>query len=190
MRCGTLSMMTKRELADSLKKLMDKKSLDKITVIDVVSDCGVNRQTFYYHFQDIYDLLGWIYRTEAIERIGGCKTYNTWQKGFLMVFHYVIENKEFCMNTFHSLGREHLEHFLYEVTYDLLMGVVNEVAADSGVRAEEKHFISNFYACAFIGLLILWIQDGMKEDPGRIIDNLSKLIEGDIPRAIIKYTQK
>ena len=54
---------------------METESFEKITVKDIVEDCGVNRQTFYYHFQDIYELLGWIYKTEAVEGIAGYKTY-------------------------------------------------------------------------------------------------------------------
>ena len=54
------SLSTKRALAASLKKLMEKKPLSKITVSEIISDCNVNRKTFYYHFQDIYDLLKWI----------------------------------------------------------------------------------------------------------------------------------
>lgn len=185
-----MSLMTKKELAASLKRLMQKTSLDRITVKDVVSDCGVNRQTFYYHFQDIYDLLGWIYRTEAVDGIADCKTYETWPKGFLKIFQYVAENRVFCLNTFHSLGREHLDRFLHEVTFDLLIGVVNEVAQGSGVSDKEKNFIANFYTAAFIGLMTGWIQGGMEDDPAQIIDDLNKLIEGDIARAIAKYTQK
>lgn len=49
-----MSQTTKKALAASLKKLLKRKSLDKITVIDITEDCGVNRQTFYYHFKDTY----------------------------------------------------------------------------------------------------------------------------------------
>ncbi|NLG92894.1 MAG: dihydroxyacetone kinase transcriptional activator DhaS [Clostridiales bacterium] len=184
-----MSSVTKRALAASLKKLMEKTPLDKITVVDVVTECGVNRQTFYYHFQDIYDLLGWIYRTEAIDGIAGFRTYSTWPQGFLMIFQYVMANKAFCKNTFHSIGREHLDHFLHEVTYDLMMGVINEVADGKNVSDQEKDFMANFYSYAFIGILAQWILDDMQEDPKRIVNNLCKLIEGDIPRAIEKYAK-
>lgn len=183
-----MSQTTKKALAASLKKLMETKRLDKITVKDVVADCEVNRQTFYYHFQDIYELLGWIYKTEVLESIANFKSYDTWQQGFLMIFHYVAENKNFCMNTFYSLGREHLENFLYEVTFDLLIGVVNEVAEGSAVASKEREFIANFYCHAFIGLMTSWLKAGMKEDPERIINDLNRLIEGDIKRALEKYT--
>lgn len=183
-----MSLMTKKQLANSLKKLMKKTSFEKITVKDVVTDCGVNRQTFYYHFQDIYDLLGWIYKTEALDAIADYKTYDTWQQGFLNVFQYVAENRDFCMNTFHSIGRDHLETFLDSVTFDLLIAVVDELSEGIPIPQENKNFIANFYTYAFIGLLLEWLKKGTREKPEDIIENLSKLIDGDIARAIKKYT--
>ena len=57
-----MSQTTKEALAESLKKLMNTTALAKITINDIVKDCGVNRRTFYYHFQDIYALLEWIFK--------------------------------------------------------------------------------------------------------------------------------
>lgn len=185
-----MSQMTKKELSMSLKKLMEKTSLEKITVKDVVTDCGVNRQTFYYHFQDIYDLLGWIYKTEALKAIDNCKTYETWQQGFLKIFQYVSENKTFCMNTYHSVGRDHLEEFLLSVTVGLLTDVVDELAAGINISPQDKKFIANFYSFAFIGLMLSWLKTGAKDAPDQIIKNLNKLIEGDIGRAIEKFAQR
>ena len=51
------SVVTKQAIADVFKEIMDKKSFDKITISDITGKCGLNRQTFYYHFQDKYDLL-------------------------------------------------------------------------------------------------------------------------------------
>ena len=61
------SLNTKKTLAESLKKIMKHKSFSKITVSEIISDCGLNRKTFYYHFEDIYALLKWILESEAIE---------------------------------------------------------------------------------------------------------------------------
>ncbi len=60
-----MSNLTKRALEASLKKLLLKKPLDKITISDIADDCGMNRMTFYYHFQDIYDLIDWSFAEEA-----------------------------------------------------------------------------------------------------------------------------
>lgn len=183
-----MSPVTKKLLATSLKKLMSKCSLDQITVKELAADCGVNRQTFYYHFQDIYELLGWVFKSEALEAIEDYKTYATWQKGFLKIFHYVQANRDFCLSTYQSLGREHLERFLNTVTFDLLYNVVEELATDTGLSEEDHCFIARFYTYGFVCLMLEWLKSGTKESPENIIDRLSKLIDGDISRAIEKYT--
>ena len=182
-----MSQTTKRALAASLKKLLAEKSLDKITVTDIVDDCEVNRQTFYYHFKDIYDLVEWIYSNEATKALDGKKTYDTWQQGFLQIFEYVLENKAFVKNTYYSISREHLEGYLHNETYNLLIGVIEEKAAGIPVRDDDKAFIAHFYKYAFVGLMLEWVRKGMKEKPSAIIEHLSTLIHGDITGALDKF---
>lgn len=182
-----MSQTTKRALAASLKKLLLEKPLDKITVIDIVEDCEVNRQTFYYHFKDIFDLIEWMCLDEASKALNGKKTYETWQQGFLQIFNAVLLNKPFIMNVYHSVSREQVEMYLYEVTYDLMIGVVEEQAQGMSVRDEDKKFIADFYKFAFVGLMLEWIRKGMKQDPKEIVGHLSVLIQGDITRALNKY---
>lgn len=184
------SLLTKNALAHSLKDLMEHIPLNKISVKHLVDDCGLNRQTFYYHFQDIFDLLGWIYKTEAVESIAKYRSYSTWTDGFYRIFCYIEQNKAFCCNTLDSLGRNHLDVYLYEVTYDLIMGVINELSVGMEVSSDDKHFIANFYTLAFTGLAIQWMREGMKEKPNHIIEKLSGLIEGNFLKALHKYEHK
>ncbi|MGO4532130.1 TetR-like C-terminal domain-containing protein [Paenibacillus sp. 2TAF8] len=184
------SHLTKTALAHSLKCLMEHMPLNKITVKHLVDDCGVNRQTFYYHFQDIYALLGWIYETEAVESIHAYRSYDMWTEGFYKIFCYIENNKAFCCNTLESLGRSHLDGYLYQVTHDLIMGVIDELACGIKVRSEDKEFVVNFYTLAFTGMIIQWMRNDMKEPPKQIIDRLSELIEGNVLRALHKYEHK
>ncbi len=77
-----------------------------------------------------------------------------------------------------------MERYLYELTYDLLIGVVEERAQGMEVRAEDKEFIANFYKYAFVGLMLDWIRKDMKESPQIIIDQLSTLMQGSISAAL------
>ena len=182
-----MSQITKNALAASLKKLLAEKPLDKITVTDIAEDCGVNRQTFYYHFQDIYDLVEWCFLNEATRALDGKKTYDTWQQGFLQLFAYVQQNRAMVNNVYHSIGREHLENYLYREAYQLLIGVVEETAAGAPVREEDKAFIARFYQYAFVGLLFDWIRTGFQEDPAAIVDRLSLLIQGNFAQALERF---
>lgn len=178
---------TKKELGITLKKLMQTKPFDKISVIDIVNECNYNRQTFYYHFQDKYELLGWIYKNEALTQLNEYKKFDNWQEDFLKIFSYVKYNRKFCMNTLKSLGRDHFDDFLFHITYDILMEVVNEVAKDYNIAEKDCQFIAEFYSFAFAGILTHWMQQGMKENAKDIIDNLNKLVEGTMKKAIAKY---
>lgn len=181
-----MSQTTKKALAASLEKLLMEKPLDKITVIDIVEDCEVNRQTFYYHFQDIYDLVEWIFNKKTAEILEGKKSYDTWQQGFQQIFDYVLKNKPLILNTYRSVSREQMESYLYNITYHLLIGVVEEKAADIPVREEDKQFIADFYKYAFVGLVLDWIRRGMKDDPVQIVARLSVLLQGEFTKALEK----
>lgn len=182
-----MAQTTKNALADSLKTLLETRPVSKITISDITEHCGVNRMTFYYHFQDLYDLLEWSWIREANKVLNGKKTYSTWQQGFLQIFHAVSNNKQIVMNIYHSVNREQIEIYLYKLTYDLLIGVVEENAADMDVRDDDKKFIADFYKYAFVGLILDWIKNGMKADPAQIIERLDILIHGDIKKALNKF---
>lgn len=182
-----MSQVTKKALEASLKNLLLKKPLNKITINDIVEDCGISRMTFYYHFKDIYDLVEWSCAEDAARALAGKKTYDTWQQGFLNIFNAVLENRPFILNVYHSVTREQVELYLYRLTYDLLIGVVEEEAQGIPVLEEDKKFIADFYKYAFVGLMLNWIRSGMKEDPRRIVERLSVLVHGDIARALNNY---
>ncbi|MDD4570321.1 MAG: TetR/AcrR family transcriptional regulator C-terminal domain-containing protein, partial [Tepidanaerobacteraceae bacterium] len=111
-----MSEITKKALAASFMKLLNQTTLDKITIKDIVDKCGVNRNTFYYHFQDVYDLMDWIFITEAKQVIDENKTYNNWQQGFLQSANYLLENKKLVYHAYNSLSREQLERYLYNIS--------------------------------------------------------------------------
>lgn len=182
-----MAQTTKKALAQALKELLGEKPLDKITVVDIVNRCEVNRQTFYYHFQDIYDLIEWIFLNETTKALSDNKTYDTWQVGFLDVFDYIIANKKLIQNLYKSIAREQLETFLYKEVYNLLISIVNEKAKGMKVRENDKAFIANFFKYALVGLVLDWIGKGMKEDPHLIIKRLSLLIQDDMQKALHNY---
>ena len=179
-----MSQTTKRALEASLKNLLLKKPLNKITINDIAKDCEINRMTFYYHFKDIYDLVEWSCIEDARKALEGKKTYDTWQQGFLQIFEAVLENKPFIMNVYHSVSREQVEIYLYKLTYDLLIGVIDEKSQGKSIREEDKKFIADFYKYAFVGLMLDWIRSDMKDNPKTIVDRLALLIQGNITTAI------
>ena len=182
-----MSQVTKRALEQSLKNLLLKKPLTKITVGDNTDDCGINRMTFYYHFKDIYDLVEWSCLEDAKRALDEKKTYDTWQQGLLQIFKAVQENKPFILNVYRCVHREQVEKYLQPLVDQLLLNVINEEAAGITVRDEDKQFIAQVYSYMFIGLMLDWIKDDMREDPQQIVEKLSKLIKGSVSVALSRF---
>ena len=182
-----MSQVTKRALEQSLKNLLLKKPLTKITVGDITDDCGINRMTFYYHFKDIYDLVEWSCLEDAKRALKEKKTYDTWQQGFLQIFKAVQENKPFILNVYRCVHREQVEKYLQPLVDQLLLNVINDEAAGITVRDEDKQFIAQVYSYMFIGLMLDWIKDDMHEDPQQIVEKLSKLIKGSVSVALSRF---
>ena len=170
-----MSQLTKRALAASLKKLLARKPLSKITIADITEDCGMNRMTFYYHFQDIYDLIDWIQ---------GRKDYDTWQEGFIALCHAVIENRAFILGVYRSVQREQVENYLGRVVYGLLLDVVEELSAPYSLPEQDRAYITNFYKYAFVGVMLDWVRDGMRQPPEEVVGRVSRMTRGQLLLAI------
>lgn len=182
-----MSQVTKRALEQSLKNLLLKKPLTKITINDIAEDCGINRMTFYYHFKDIYDLVEWSCLEDARKALEEKKTYETWQQGFLQIFEAVRDNKPFVMNVYRCVHREQVERYLKPLVDNLLMGVVNEEAEGMTVREEDKEFIARVYSYIFVGLMLDWIKEDMKEEPEEIVEKLATMVRGSVKEALSRF---
>lgn len=182
-----MSQVTKRALEQSLKNLLLKKPLTKITINDIADDCGMNRMTFYYHFKDIYDLVEWSCLEDAKKALEEKKTHDTWQEGFLNIFEAVLANKPFIMNVYHCVDREQVEKYLKPLTDNLILGVINEQAGNFTVREEDKEFIARVYSYIFIGIMLDWIKEDMKADPKQIVDRLAILIRDSLSEALSRF---
>lgn len=182
-----MSQITKRALEQSLKNLLQQKPLSKITISDITEDCGISRMTFYYHFKDIYDLVEWACAEDAARALQNKKTYDTWQQGFVQIFHAVRENKVFVMNVYRCVNREQVEKYLVPLTDQLIMGVITERSAGMTVREADQQFIAQVYSYAFVGIMLDWIRDDMRADPEELVNRLAMVIHGDITQALERF---
>ena len=183
---------TKQVITQAYADLIAKKNIDRVTVKDVAEACGITRQTFYYHFQDIIDLVRWMLSTEAGRQIEGNRTYDTWQKGYLAVFRTIESDRQFILNIYHHIPRQYLMDYLYSVTMNLLLDVVREKTRDLGVRVREEDidFIANFFKYSLVGIVLDWIDHDMEEDAAEIVSRLDAIIHGTIENALSNAAKK
>lgn len=159
-----MSLTTKKALAMSLKSLLEKKTLDKITVKDIVSGCNLNRQTFYYHFHDTYDLLRWLYDYETGIIIERMRDPLDDTDGYTLITGYIMNNKNFIINTCRSLKRDNLIICLkYSIQPIILEIIVNRLHEEE-TPSEDAVSISDLFSNAFIGLMLDWVNTDLSEE--------------------------
>lgn len=180
-----MATSTKLALATSLGKLLKRKPLDDITVKEIVEDCSVNRQTFYYHFQDIYDLLRWHldYETDAL--LSKC---SSWQDALLSTFLFTRKNHVAIYHIFRSTGREHIDCHFYALAYKITSHAFSTACEGLDIPDDDREFLADFYMYALAGLLIGWVADGMKEDPSHLVNQVSLLLDGEFRRIAERFT--
>ena len=155
MQYEVTSLNTKRLLAGSLRKFMREKSFSKITVSEICLDCGVNRKTFYYHFEDIYALLKWILDQEALKIFLDCGLHGHFKDTILFLLDYIDTNRQFLNSIYDSLGYDGLREFLYEDFIRLLSSIITNLEKQEGCLLEQnlRQFLCQFYAGALSGIL-------------------------------------
>ena len=182
-------IQTKEIIKDTFWEILEEKPYNKITVQDIVNRCRVNRNTFYYHFQDIYDLVEWTCIEDTEKVLKENRTYDTWQEGFLAVFALAKKDKVFIDNIYRSVSLEMLEQYLYRLVYPLLKNVVDEKSKGFPVRDEDKEYIAHFYKYAFVGVLLDWVRHDMSESPESIVEKVSRIVGGTIESAFKNFSK-
>ena len=182
-----MAQTTKRALEASLKKLLLKKPLNKITINDITEDCGVNRMTFYYHFKDIYDLVDWIMVEDAAKAQEG-KSFETWSEAFLDILNEIRDNKALVQNVYRSISREQVEQYLYKMLDPTLHNFIDREATALSVQDADKQFVIDFYKYALVGMVLEWIRKDMKTEPEVMTERLNTMLHGDFHRALLRFS--
>lgn len=180
----------KYAFADSLKKMLEEKTLEHITVTDIVQDCGTTRQAFYYHFSDIYSLLEWIYMNEAASLLKNHHDIDTWQQGYQLILDWMQSNRQLVINTYRSIRREYLETFIYNWLFPMLYDVVEKLAVGLYVKKENKEFIARFYTLSLIAISLDWVRTGMKETSEDIVWQVETVMKDNFARSLEKYAEQ
>ncbi len=186
MKHEVTTLNTKKTLAASLKRLMEKKPLSKITVSEIINDCGVNRKTFYYHFEDIYALLKWMLEQEAFEVVKKFDLLVEYQDAVLFIMDYVTENKHILNCAYDSMGRDELKRVLANDFYGIMRSILDEIEREQGVSVQEvfKEFLCNMYTESIAGMIIHWIKSKDMKDKEQLIQFISLIMKSSLPDII------
>ena len=173
-----MSGFTKEIIAKTFTELLDEKPMSKITVKDIVERCGVNRNTFYYYYTDVYALLSELFQTELQTVTDEYNDTFSWEESFIVATKFALENKIAINHVYNSMQREELEDYIYNVSGHVMNRYVEKLSDGISASSGDKKLIASFYQCALTEMVLRWIASGMKEDPDTIIRRIGRLFDG------------
>ena len=175
-----MAQFTKKAIMQCFIQMLNESPMDKISVVDIAERCGINRNTFYYYYCDIYALVKELFTIEA-QRIAEKElSCATWQEICLEALEFVRENRRAVYHLFHSNHRDLLEEYLYDVAHLEMVNFVRREAEGMPVKEEDINSLALFYTSALVGLVTRWMLEGMKADVESILDNIGRLITGNL----------
>lgn len=150
------SQATKQALADSLRQLLTRKSFSKITVTEIVENYGVNRKTFYYHFEDIYALLRWMLEQDLRSVVISEELTSEPEKVIRFVLGYIKRNRPLLNCVLTELGHDELRNFLYDDLSTPVRLIICKTEQELNLVIEEdyREYLASFFTCGMSGMII------------------------------------
>jgi probable dihydroxyacetone kinase regulator len=185
---------TKHALAAALKELMSQKPIDKISIHDLTESCGIRRQTFYYHYEDVYDLLRWMFQEEAVALLKQHEGTLLWQEGLLQLLHYIEDNRAVCLCALKSVGRDHLKRFFQADIYAVIHSAVEQIgmgvgAMQAGVTSDEIALMTHIYVVAVAGVIESWLLGEIERTPEQMVTFADQMFQDHIRGAKIRWSE-
>lgn len=183
------SMNTKKALSASLKKFMEHKKISKISVSEIIADCGVNRKTFYYHFEDIYALLKWTLEQETVEVLKNYDLLLNPREALMFVMDYVDKNEHILSCAYDSLSRDEMKRFFYSDFCSVILSIIEGVEREHGTSLPEnfKKYMTAFYTNALVGVLIEYFQHRGGKSREELTEYTLFILGTSIPNIIETY---
>lgn len=188
MKYEVTSLNTKKLIANSLKKAMKEKPLSKITVSELIRDCGINRNTFYYHFDDIYDLLHWMFANDVIDEVKKFDFIPDSKEAIAYIMDYVEKNDVILNCAYDSVGRDEMKRFFYDDFVTIVTSIVESAERENNItlNADFKQFVCEFYTEALAGILIDWIKKRKNRNREEMIQHLFFLLKSAITANLVE----
>ena len=181
---------TKTEIKKAFMKLLGTTLFDNITVKDIADECGINRNTFYYNFEDIYALTEEILQEETEKIVTAHNKHLTWNEGLLEAARFAKENRRAILNLHKSSKSFYLVKYFKRVIYNVVIEFVDLKSENLNILQNDKDFIAGFYTCALMGLLSEWLDNDMKSDFMPVIEKTADLFDNGITGALRILSEK
>lgn len=175
-----MAQLTKNAIREAFIALLNERPLDKISVVDIAERCGINRNTFYYYYCDIYDLLSEVLQIEMEKLAARSAKATGWQDACVNSLSFVRENRRAIYHLYNSADRDLLERYIYDAAYPTMRAGISLTAEGLNVPEHDIDLLAKFYTAALQGLVAHWLRCGMKTDVMEEIRELDRFISGNL----------
>jgi probable dihydroxyacetone kinase regulator len=158
------SLITKKALGESLKKLMSEQPFDKISIKDICDECGMNRNSFYYHFKDKQDLMIWIFDFEFLAKIQTREFADVFEF-FETVCEYFYENKSYYIKAFEISGQNCFSDYFSEIFHEFCIEYMLKYFGET----ENREYYAKFASDSLRMLLQLWLTEKKLLTPHEVV---------------------
>ena len=163
---------TKIIIAEALIRLMQKKSLDKISVSEIINACSISRRTFYYHFPDKQNLVCWIFDWEINNKLGLQDVIidKAGQRKYFVdaLRNHMYRNRVFYVNAIRSTAGNDLRKHIFEFIYEYRRRQILKLLDGRAMEPEGVKFLASYFTHAIVGNTLDWAEDGMKCPPNHL----------------------
>ena len=171
---------TKNLIKQEFIKLLNKKSLHNITVTEIAKQCKIERKTFYYHYENLPQLVKEIFDEELEDVIKEFNETLSWEESFISAAKFILENKKVVKHMYESDYKIELEKYIFSISGEIMRKYVRRVAKDTKAQEIDIKLIAYFYQCALRSSLVEWVATDMTTDPKLVTRRLGKLMDGNI----------
>ena len=175
---------TKQAIRNSFMKLLNERPVNQITVKDIVEDCGINRNSFYYHYQDLPSMVEEIILEEMNEIIRQHPTVDSLEEGLDVAASFAIKNRRAALHLYHSANRDLLEQHLWRICEYVVDNYISTAFHDSPIEAEDKRVLICYYKWVCFGAVMDMLKGGMKDDIQAVVYRMGYLKKGMLEEMI------
>lgn len=177
----------KREIKNSFIKLLTERPISQITVKDIVEDCGVNRNSFYYHFQDIPSLLEEIIVEMTAKVIENLPEESTFEEKVTAALQEINLNKRMIYHIYGSSNREFYEKQLMKICEHVTRTYIRSREYSERIDSKDLEFVISYLKCELFGQLIDWLNHDMSYDIVEHSRILCRMFAGSMRMVCQKY---
>lgn len=186
----TTSNSMQQTIRKNFLELLEEKPLNKITVNELAARCGINRNSFYYHYQSLPALLEDIVVSEADQVIRSHPSISSIEECLDCAVEYAAAHRRLLLHVYQSVRRDLFEVPLWRICRHAVNSYLNTVLQNTQLSDTDYHIVSNYYQCICFGEVIHWMESGMKEDIQTQFHRLCQLKQGAVEELIRRCDKK